>query len=222
MADPVLTGGIRVLATLQGSSALPEDRFVTTWAFGSDAADSEAAKVAAIGLVRLFYNGSNGGQTRIADSLSGQHLNLSLSTFTAYYLGDPVGFREPYTEEWGGAGFGSGTALPSEVAVCASYYSEFNRPRSRGRVYLGPLVSGAMTSSAGQPARVHPNLMDSITSSMTTLIDFQPILGPRWCVIAKSETTSAPELKPITHGWCDNAFDTMRKRGEKATARGLT
>jgi hypothetical protein len=39
--------------------------------------------------------------------------------------------------------------------------------------------------------------------------------GPRWCVLSQVDA----QLKIVTAGWVDNAFDTVRKRGERADVR---
>lgn len=217
MADPVLSGVIRVQAVLQGISALPEDRYITTWAFSSDAASTDAGKAAAIAKVRNFYvnNTTYGGN--IASKLAGSTINETLSTLRAYDLGQPVGQRVPYVEPFTGLVLNTVAAMPSEVAVCASYYAGFNQRGLRGRVYLGPLNTNASTSSATAPTRVNNDFMLDIRAGLDAMASVTAF--PRWCIISRGFPTGAPIARVITGGWVDNAFDTQRRRGEDATVR---
>lgn len=219
MADPILPGGIRVQAILQGNSALPEDRYVTTWAFASDAAETNAGKAAAIAKVRAFYTVVRApGPNKVCDYLAGAMINEALSEFRAYSLADPPQERVPYIESWGSTLLSNAAPLPSEVAACVSYYCGLNRPGRRGRVYLGPLNTSAMTSN-DSPAVLSPNAQTCFKQAGKAMIETAPLF-PTWCLLTKSGVGS-PQLVPITNGWVDNAFDTIRKRGEQATNRAL-
>jgi hypothetical protein len=216
MADPVLAGGIRVLHIWQGASGLPEDRYVNTFAFASDAAQSDVAKLAAIEKVQRFYDTTYNG-TSLHAFLSSEAVDETASESRAYSMEDPVNGRVPVIVPWSTTqgNLSSAAALPSEVAVCGSYYCGTNTPRNRGRIYLGPLATTALAPSNGA-GLVKAELQQCLLAAMLDLA--QDDAGPRWSLLAMG-TTSTRQLKIITNCWVDNAFDTQRRRGETATAR---
>jgi len=100
--------------------------------------------------------------------------------------------------------------------MCISYYAQVNQPRSRGRIYIGPLLASNSTTSG--PTRVKPEICLELAYHAKTLI----VTGgdsPVWCVKSMNTVTGALELKPITDGWVDDAYDTLRGRGEDANSR---
>jgi len=113
----------------------------------------------------------------------------------------------------------SGQALPSEVAVCLSLEAAIlpglNRARRRGRVFIGPL-----DGSANQPVSSEPRPGVSVSNALRDAaqglkLDMQA-LAP-WSIFSRSSGL----MVPVDHGWIDNAFDTIRSRGPKATIRTL-
>jgi hypothetical protein len=213
MADPVLTGGIRVLSILQGISGLPEDRFINTWAFSSDVASTEAAQLAAIAKVGNFFNDATGGDPSVESRLAGQSIDETACEFRAYYLGDPPDERVPLIVPWAGLTLSSAQALPSEVAICGSYYATLNKPKSRGRVYIGPLTATSLGGSSTTPGVPVVETLGAIRNACDVMAS--DTSGPRWCVLSQVDA----QLKIVTAGWVDNAFDTVRKRGERADVR---
>jgi hypothetical protein len=216
MADPILPGVIRVLAIWQGVSALPEDRYISTFAFSSDAASTTAAQNAAIDKVVAFYDSTNAGG-RVGQYMSGQVINEALSEFRAYDLGDPPFERTPLIRPNTTVVMGSGTGLPSEVAVCLSYYQTRNRPRRRGRIYVGPLNISAVSGVGNTVPRVVPEFQNTLLAAGLAMAS--PSTSPQFCFVAQQDATTAPIARVPTHMWVDNAFDTQHRRGEKASAR---
>lgn len=102
------------------------------------------------------------------------------------------------------------TATPRELALCLSYYAQWNRPRFRGRLYLpGFIVGGAalnLRPTAGQ---------------ITTALAFRSVLttgfpsGNYWVVYSPTSNTAAQ----VTHCWVDDEWDVVRSRGLRGETR---
>lgn len=101
------------------------------------------------------------------------------------------------------------TTGPRELALCLSYYSTWNRPRYRGRLYIPHVLIGGQVS--GRPT----------AQQMTTCLDFTTPLtsglptGTSWCVY--SPTSNA--FYGVSDAWVDDEWDIVRSRGRKGTTR---
>lgn len=101
------------------------------------------------------------------------------------------------------------SGAPREVALCLSYYAQYNRPTYRGRLYL------PVTWFAPQP-NVRPS-----TSVQQAVIDFMPVLahslpqGDFWTLWSPRRQLDAQ----VTDVWCDDEWDTVRSRGLRGTNR---
>lgn len=105
------------------------------------------------------------------------------------------------------------TAGPTEVALVLSYQgakiSGLPQNRRRGRIFIGPLEAAdearptdaqiATISAAGQ------NLLNASDAATT------------WTWAQWSETNGVGI--DVANGWCDNEWDTQRRRGREATKR---
>lgn len=104
---------------------------------------------------------------------------------------------------------------PPEVALCLSwrteYVSGFPNSRLRNRVYIGPLHAGAI----GNDGRPSSSTMTAMIAAGQSLFDASGSAGWTWVVYSPTEAQSFE----ITQGWCDNEFDTQRRRGRQATSR---
>jgi hypothetical protein len=94
---------------------------------------------------------------------------------------------------------------PRDMALCVSYYTTYNRPRFRGRLYLPagwfgtaptPRPSTAVMQAALDAAK---NLFATGLPSQTT-----------WVVYSTTERKSQGTVSNL---WVDNEWDTVRKRG---------
>lgn len=110
---------------------------------------------------------------------------------------------------------GSSSTLPAEVALAASFQGErvsgSAQSRRRGRVFLGPLAHQG-------PDHTVPNnsLLTAVQKSFKAMKDASDAsLDWQWRI--RSPTNSNSVL--IDNGWVDNAWDTQRRRGPRATAR---
>jgi hypothetical protein len=102
------------------------------------------------------------------------------------------------------------SSFPREVALCLSYYSTYNRPRYRGRLYL-PLawISGAPTKTP--TALDMQSCLDFATKVLTKSLP----ANTNWVVYSRVDR----KAYGVSDIWCDNEWDTVRSRGLKATTR---
>ena len=128
---------------------------------------------------------------------------------------------------------GSGTLIPHEVACVLSFAA--NREsgtvaaRRRGRIYFGPLNFAGTLSAVGGP-RVSVGLQRALLFGAGRL---RRETGDSWVVVSraagstqtlgadgKMRRTPGPRVvHTVNSAFVDNAFDTQRRRGPKATAR---
>lgn len=134
-----------------------------------------------------------------------------------------------------------GDSLPSEVAMCLSFRNTslgaIAPARRRGRIYFGPLADDAFTNedvsgvrrpsdALGSRLRIAGvNLRDALTTAGHSLVIYSRPFAGRFGYV-KPNGDPMPDLTarpgatyPVEEFWTDNAFDTMRKRGERSTAR---
>lgn len=221
---------IHVQAIFQGRSGLARDQFVNNWYFASDIvspADPLPAEVGgAIAKVHDWYVNS---VSSVIHWYSGEV--EPVATFKAYNTG--AARPRPILAEvtWDMGSFGSTTALPEEVALCLSYYSVRNIPRDRGRIYVGPLADAALSS--GTPSHPAPGLSAAMINGALRLLDPATVNDLTGAVDLPAGTlTNSPAqlwlqhsgtpvalYRPVTHGWVDNEWDTVRRRRVRADAR---
>lgn len=207
MADPVLPGVFRAQCVLQGASNLPEDRYVTTWAFSGGTADDVASILGA-----MWIGGAVGQPTTgIGQWISGGVPRDNLEV-RVYDLADPPGAREPLIETFTLPAAASPTILPSEVAIVATLGNSAQR-RRRGRFYLGPLNLATSDATSGV-ARVANSAVQNIRDNCAWL-STQTIVPSNWGCISQVDGV----FFAVDQGHVDNAFDTQRRRGEDATNR---
>jgi hypothetical protein len=120
----------------------------------------------------------------------------------------PPNFPLAMAEQIGTAPAGSG---PREVALCLSYYSTWNRPRYRGRLYLPQTIWGGAMG-------LRPTV-----GQQTNVVGFRTVLGSNlpaqhnWVVYSPTDQKSYT----ISNVWCDDEWDIVRSRGLRGTSRVL-
>lgn len=204
---------IRAQVTFRHNSGLPEDEMVNVWHFDVPTGDFSEDIADAL---EAFYDAvpdpsANSVGQFMSDLLDGQ------ATITMYNLNDTPP-RVPIHEHPFTITTGSG-ALPSEVALCASFHapavSGLSQAHRRGRVYIGPLAPSANNTAEGRPLAAFRlclarSLRDLIAASLAQL---------DWSLAVYSPTLDT--ASKVEAGWVDNAFDTQRRRGENPTSREL-
>lgn len=103
------------------------------------------------------------------------------------------------------------TGVTREVALCLSYYSTWNRPSYRGRLYLPAVFAGGALS-----LRPTPTQRANIASFRTVLTSGLPA-GTNWVVYSRKMNQSFG----VSNWWVDDEWDTVRSRGMKATTRDV-
>ena len=139
-------------------------------------------------------------------------------------LGAPV--REmPFALAAAGAGAGS---YPSEVATCLSVTATATgipehapggaRPKSRhrGRIFIGP-VSNLTSATVGATSEivVSDPYRQVLAAAATKLIEEAGQNNITWVIWSRTDNA----LRPITGGFVDDAYDTVRSRGQKPSTR---
>lgn len=162
--------------------------------------------------------------------------------------GTPYKGAPPLRDEvWNLSVAPTAVGYPSEVALCLSYRNndgtrptgggEFNAPpaRRRGRIYFGPIGSNNGTVVAGV-LRPDNGMMGRLLAAGDYLRDLD---APAWVIysrpyegrtaIERPGRTTLPAIPArlgtlfnVQDVWVDNSFDTVRRRGERATARTVS
>lgn len=100
---------------------------------------------------------------------------------------------------------------PREVALCLSYYAQFNRPTLRGRLFLPYIFIGG-----GLGLRPTASQRSNAALWVTTLGKNLPP-GSFWTVFSRKMGTDAQ----VTNYWIDDEWDTVRSRGLRGTTRTM-
>lgn len=136
--------------------------------------------------------------------------------------------------------------MPSEVSCCLSFRNNsgsvpgggnFGSPlaQRRGRIYFGPCSVDMSQPDGSIVPRPHATLIDRLNAAAFGMIDPTPD-DNEWVIYSRPFAgrpfTERPNKKPlpalparqgqayfVEQSWVDNAWDTQRRRGEKATAR---
>lgn len=215
MADPIISNVVRAQCIWKGPSNLPEDRFVTTWAFVRETlanAGGQEQKNEVAERLREFWLDGGGTYPAVANyipsSITAQGLEIR-----CYDLGQAPP-REPSIYNYP-VGFGAqGQGLPREVAIAMSFYAGRNLPRRRGRVFIGPLASSSIASDISPT--VNPLLRNRVVFMAERLaLGFGAGDSMRWGVLSQADQ----QIRNVTAGWVDDAFDTQRRRGLAPTTR---
>lgn len=196
-----------VQVIIQGVSNLPKDRFINTLHF-SDSAPGTFTEFANIVGPAVI-----GNWTGMATGLAGKLYpapTINRAFEVRVYNPDDPEPRVP-KKYFGTLPAGGGTPMPSEVALCLSYRTDQNVRRKRGRIYLGPWDASANTNAGRPSASVQTELLD-LASDLSAIglatVDWQLVSLP-----VGAPVTAARIRRRIEHVWCDDAWDTQRRRG---------
>lgn len=190
---------------------IPEDVAVNNWSF--EVATADEANAAQCG--EFLYNFYSGIASYYSTLVEGK------TPYTKFYDRSDPEPRSPFLEgPLTGVTFPGDDPLPSEVACCLSFRGVLvsGQPpaRRRGRVYLGPLGRSVMENETvarpGAPFRsaVLAAYEDAWTA-LTTAGNVHEVWSP-----------TSSQGHTVVQAWTDNAFDTQRSRGVRATARAVT
>jgi hypothetical protein len=103
------------------------------------------------------------------------------------------------------------SAAPREVCLCVSYYSGYNRPRYRGRLFL---PASWLTSVVNvRPTTTHQNAAITLFKAL-----FGAGLPAQTNLVVWSQVEKK-SMGGVNNLWVDDEWDTQRKRGLSPTAR---
>jgi hypothetical protein len=221
-----------VTVTFDHVSGLARDSVVNTFTFEVpgdfwSAPDHTNALIA----LDTFYNAINGSATqKIATYLSPALSRSTGATVRSYDVtndlgGTPVGSPLAVGNLSPLGAPLSANALPSEVACCLSFRQTYDvdvefapgarpRARDRGRVFIGPLVQGAVAMATPARARPADALQEALVESGRILMQNTDV---NWVVWSRK----LARVRPVLQVWADDAFDTVRRRGERPTAKTI-
>jgi hypothetical protein len=212
--------------TLNRDSGLPEDVITNTYHFESDdnvGTDAASGTIATDGpglLNRLesFYMALG---PLLAGSLKGTGI-IKLYDW-ADLKPRIVRLERTFTHT---TGVGS---LPGEVALVLSMKAKpaagQAAARRRGRVYLGPLNTSVSQAPSATSADPRPDTNDQATMLNAARTMARGSAGGSFRLAVFSPTTFAitadadASWNDVETLWMDNAFDTVRSRGARATSR---
>lgn len=227
----------RIVNTFHATSGIVEDDCQNVIHFQtSEGAHTNQVGSALNGHVAAAYESSVPGPFNVSFYISAEISRVVLPTVKAYSTsgGSPIA-----TDTWAifspAAG---GISLPSEVACCLSMNADLTnvpeeapddpdadiapeRPasRRRGRLYIGPLQ--AQANDGATPARPSAEFQTHLRNFGNKLANpTNPILTAVAAeLVVKSASGFAGASFPVIRVSTDNAWDTQRRRGRRATNR---
>jgi hypothetical protein len=224
--------------TLPYLTNLPRDVTVNTFHFQGGASAAELSEAQQIAQRCSDFYGGSGSVGAIAGFLSNEI--GALATIKVYDAQAaeprPIFYQDTFALQTNRDSPGD---LPPEVALCLSYYGTANQKRQRGRLYIGPFCL-SQESASGSYAQPIPGLVTTLIEAgarlakntgavaqhPTTLLPTTPSTGPTaviWSVRSKfaalTGATAGNLYTPINFGWCDNEWDSQRRRRIAATSR---
>lgn len=233
MADPIIDRHFRVQAVFQGSSGLPEDRYVNNWCFRNDdeLADLETFGGAVVRVLDAFYFAPAPNAVTVAGMMSSQ-IDVNQVEYRLYDLGQAPPRDPSVRVPAATVAFGAGTTvLPQEVAVCLSLVLgtegqtgginvgngvqdtiAIPRRSRNGRIYVGPLMQSILQVETGRPV-VHTDVRTALTNRATNVLETSE--NVTWCVVSQRWSAAVP----VVGGYVDDAFDTQRRRGRAPITR---
>lgn len=220
MADAIVTGGIRALVVIPGKTGLARDVFVNSFAFfhpgGGPTTDADRDAVATL-LQHFYQNGATG--INALGSYLGQYVDRGTNhcSIKTYDMAEAPP-RTPRISTWTMPNLVGGTGpIPNEVALCGSFKSSAQKgPRGRGRVFIGPLDAHCVVEADDLTIRPSAAVIASLRNALATLKTATAETPYQWGIYSHFGPT---HIHPVTDIWVDNEFDTIRKRGERATSR---
>jgi hypothetical protein len=211
---------IRCIVTHEMDTGIPADRAVNVFHFGSGSSAPSGTDLTNLtNALNTFWNGTSTGSSAAVYSFMASVLAGS-GTYSYYDLFDPEPRAPLRVDPFTGFTTGS-TTFPEEVALVLSYQAQklsgFDQASRRGRLFLGPLSTNAGSTASGRPVTTANGIVDTWCAAASGLLVATSAAGQKWQVYSRKFDTSAD----VHDGWCDDAFDTQRRRGVAPTARQL-
>jgi hypothetical protein len=200
---------------LPSTTNLPADDVVNTFVFAKTGPAPSAEDIETV--FTTFYNGTQASGDTLAEYLSQSISRTRPAVVKMFDLEDPEPRAPIETVEFTIGLSTTPSKLPDEVALCLSYKGDVASgvpaARRRGRIFLGPFSINAVESGVGtSPAAPTAQLVETVLDAGEQL---WTMLSGIWYVWSRADD----EIYPITELWVDNAWDSQRRRGRRATSR---
>lgn len=198
------------------TTALPEDAVTNSFHFDDDLDSTNPNFANLIDIIYDFYANDAPGQTATVSSYFSPAMS-STATVKVYNLSQPKPRWPVYEADFTLSAASSTVHMPAECAVVLSFQAQktagVNQAWKRNRIYLGPLNGSANAGVVGRPsgsfrlnvAAAAAEMLRASTASLS------------WTWVTYSERMG--DHFPVHDGWCDNAWDTQRRRGLAPTER---
>jgi hypothetical protein len=226
----------RAIVIMPYVSGRPEDVAINVlhFDFGPGALTESVADTIKLHVNELFNTAPPNGASGLTAVAVSAYLSNALTrvadacSIKVYDMGTPEP-RIPITRTWTLLASNSTTSneMPAEVALAVSFYGGQNVPRKRGRIYFGPFHISTTTDDA-TTQRALPGIIvrESLGGAVKRLIQ-KPANPVNLTVFSRGlYTVNGVKQTPVpgtsyiaTAGWVDDAWDTQRRRGQKATTR---
>ena len=221
----------RATVTLAANTGIPEDACQNIWHFTGtgDGADASADLLgtANAGLVGFYLQIDSYFSRSMAPGTDAHKIEWATVTPGGAGAGDDTVTGTEATDLMTLSPETTGTPVPTEVAACVSLVgpvagvpveSGSTRPRSRrtGRIYLPFIgVSAAFYGAVDHNTRPAVAFVDAVLEALQDLQTDAQSVTRELVVYSRAAGTTYP----VESAWMDNAFDTQRRRGPKATTR---
>lgn len=198
---------VRAQVILQSANGVAADAATNTFSFRWPDGEDYSADVTAI--LKAFYDDVSGYLSPLLAQ------NNHLIKFVDHNGLPP---QYPFAETtFNLTNAPAGVAFPREVALVMSFQADrsagVNQKRRKGRVYLGPLnTAGNLATGLVLPAMC--TTVNVAAEQIQTSCQAVSLLL-YWTVWSGLNGSSSI----VANGWCDNAWDTQRSRGNVATTR---
>jgi len=225
---------IQATVILPNDNGVAEDEVMNNFTFST--ADASAGILDKLHeALRSFYNDINSPSVKSVGNYLSAFVDGANARLKFINLSDPKP-RVPIRTDTFPVTPDINAGLPCEVAAVCSFQTQrvsgTDMARGRGRIYLGPLSSQALSPGTGD-MRISLALRDiSNLAAYSLFQDSSLALDWTWVVYStgardNSDTTIPykerpllpPAFYPVTNGWTDDAPDTQRRRGHRTTVR---
>lgn len=206
----------RAMVTIPAVTAVNEDSITNTFHFQVDPGGVEGALSALDTALIAFYNDATNG---VGKHISGfQSRAANACSIKWYRLADAKPRVPVRTTLFTLVAPTGTTPLPRENAIVlsmsAQVVSGLNQKRRRGRVYIGPITTNALTEASGD-MRVSASVRTGIAGRASALKAAALAANSPWSIY--STANASPSA--VAQGYVDDAIDTQRRRGTRAVAR---
>lgn len=214
-----------VQAILPYRSNLPSDVAVNNFVFEiSEGTQEDTEDVISLALTDFYNSGTQKIVSFLSPALRGAVTAEGGLIAKAYKLDDPKPRPPRYELELPLPVPSSGSSLPLEVAAVASFQAPrlagTIQARRRGRVYLGPLNTNAVTTDGSSKLPLLNSTLVTAIVDACQRLQAGHVVGDAsvdWYVWSRVNN----DFVKVDNGWVDAEPDTMRSRETRPKSRTL-